>query len=84
MNTELHLPAEDLVNLRKTALASLNLGSTLLATSALETAIELQASPGSGKTTDQQALELIEEGEIEEAKALLSAATAEAPSSTLQ
>lgn len=83
MNTELQT-TEDLVSLRKTALAALQMGSTLMATAALETAIEIQAPPVSGKTTDQQALELIEAGETEEAQALLSAATAESPTSTLQ
>ena len=61
--------------LRETAINCLSIGATTLAEAALETALELGIYPHDGNgTTNDQALRLINRGEIETAKALLEAA----------
>ncbi|WP_153133335.1 hypothetical protein [Dechloromonas hortensis] len=61
--------------LRQTAINCLELGATTLAEAALETALDLGIYPDDGHTTtNEQALRLINQGEIETAKALLEAA----------
>lgn len=61
--------------LRQTAINCLEIGATALAEAALETAIDLVIYPNDGNgTTNEQALRLINQGEIETAMALLEAA----------
>lgn len=61
--------------LRQTAINCLSIGATSLAEAALETALDLGIYPNDGNgTTNEQALRLINQGEIETATELLRAA----------